>query len=144
MVLGISKKWIENELVRYVISGGLVTLINAAGYLVLLQSGVVYTIANIASLILSKIAGYILNKYFVYHSKCENVRQAFSECIRFFLARGFTGIIDLLGVVILVEGIGIGKRTSKLILMMLVIVINYILGKKAVFIGVKKESEKEV
>ena len=133
MMPTVIKKWMGNEVVRYAITGGLITLMNTAGYFAFLQFGMVYTYANAAILILSKTAGYILNKYFVYHSKCENISQAFSECVRFVLARGFTGIVDFSGMIFLIECIGMGERISKFAVMLLVIILNYILGKKAVF-----------
>ena len=128
------KKALNNEIIRYTISGGTVTLTNAAGYFLLLQVGVVYTIANVISLILSKVVGYLLNKFWVYRSKNDNIWQMFLELFRFILARGFTGLVDFFGVILMVELCGFNERISKIIIMLLVIVLNYVLGKKAVFI----------
>lgn len=129
----IFKKVMESEIIRYGVSGGLVTFINMAGYFLLLHMGVFYTAANMISIILSKTAGYFLNKFFVYRSKNESRRQDILEFLRFVLARGFTGMIDFFGVIVLVEYIGAEEYRSKMILMVQVILLNYILGKKAVF-----------
>ncbi|MCH5248454.1 MAG: GtrA family protein [Lachnospiraceae bacterium] len=131
------KKALNNEVIRYAISGGMVTLTNAAGYFILLQLGIVYTVANIISLILSKVVGYLLNKFWVYRSKNDNLKQMLLELFRFVLARGFTGLVDFFGLILMVELFGMNERISKIAIMILVIVLNYILGKKAVFI--KKE-----
>lgn len=124
----------SSEILRYGIAGGCVTLSNALFYFLFLQVGIVYTVANIISLIFSKTVGYFLNKFWVYHSKCVSWKEVFFELLRFIGARGFTGVVDFLGVILLVEIFGCGERISKMILMLLVIVLNYVLGKKAVFI----------
>lgn len=118
---------------RYAVAGGMVTLVNAWGYLLFLEIGLVYTTANLISLILSKVTGYVLNKFWVYRTGCESIRQVLGELLRFVFARGFTGVLDYVGVIILVEFIGAGERISKLIVMGIVIIVNYILGKWLVF-----------
>ncbi len=132
------KKYIEkifsSEILRYGIAGGCVTLSNALFYFLFLQAGIVYTVANVISLVLSKTVGYLMNKFWVYRSKCASLKDAFFELVRFIGARGFTGLVDFFGVVLLVEICGFGERISKIILMLLVIILNYILGKKAVFV----------
>lgn len=135
-----ARRVLDNEVARYVISGGGVTLINVAGYFVLLEAGVVYTAANIASLVLSKAAGYFLNKFWVYRSECKGWVQMAGELTRYILARGFTGLFDFFGVMVLVEYVGMGEQISKLLLMAVVEILNYILGKKAVLISSKKKS----
>ncbi len=134
------KKLLSSEIIRYIIAGGTVTVTNAVGYLLLLQLGVVYTVANIISLIVSKSVGYLMNKFFVYHSHNDSIWETILELVRFVIARGFTGLVDFVGLIILVEMIGVGERIGKIIVMLLVMVLNYVLGKKAVFIK-KKESE---
>lgn len=122
------------EILRYGIAGGCVTLSNALSYFLLLRLGIVYTRANIVSLILSKTIGYFLNKFWVYRSRCNSLKETFFELLRFIGARGFTGIVDFLGVVLLVELFSCDERISKIVIMVLVIILNYILGKKAVFV----------
>lgn len=136
------RRFLDNEIIRYAIAGGLVTLTNAAGYFLLREIGIIYTVANIVSLVLSKVVGYLLNKFWVYKSVNDSLLQTFLELLRFILARGFTGLVDFFGLILMVELFGWNDRISKIIIMLLVIVLNYVLGKKAVFIKKeKKESE---
>lgn len=136
------RRFLDNEIIRYAIAGGLVTLTNAVGYFLLREIGILYTIANIISLVLSKVVGYLLNKFWVYRSINDSLLQTFLELLRFILARGFTGLVDFFGLILMVELFGWNDRISKIIIMLLVIVLNYVLGKKAVFIKKeKKESE---
>lgn len=133
------QRLLRNEIIRYTIAGGVVTLTNAIGYFLLLEYGVLYTTANVISLILSKTVGYFLNKFWVYHSHTASFYRMVLELLRFIIARAFTGLIDFFGVIMLVEFIGMGERVSKIIIMVIVIALNYILGKKAVF----KEGDKK-
>ncbi len=142
------KKWdlkivmelFHHELVRYAISGGVVTLVNAACYFLLLESGVVYMAANMISLLSAKIVGYFLNKLWVYHSMCRDWMQTGAELLRYFAARGFTGLLDFFCVMFLVEYAGVGERMAKILFMGMVVILNYILGKKVVFVSDKKVS----
>lgn len=137
------KKWIKKifslEIFRYGVAGACVTLSNVLVYFLLLQIGIVYTVANVISLILSKTVGYFMNKFWVYRSRCASFKETVFELLRFIGARGFTGLVDFLGVILLVELFYCSEKISKIILMILVIILNYILGKKAVF--VKKGGE---
>lgn len=127
-------KIFSSEFLRYGIAGGCVTLSNAIFYFLFLHVGIVYTFANVISLILSKAVGYFMNKFWVYRSKCASLKDAFFELLRFIGARGFTGLVDFFGVILLVEIFNFGERISKIILMLIVIILNYVLGKKAVFV----------
>lgn len=133
---------LNHEIIRYAITGGLVTLTNGAAYFLLREVGMIYTAANIISLILSKVVGYLLNKFWVYRSKNDSLRQTFLELFRFILARGFTGLVDFFGLILMVELLGCNDRISKIAIMLLVIVLNYVLGKKAVFVK-KKDYKSE-
>lgn len=132
------KKLLGNEIIRYGIAGGTVTLTNACGYLILLWCGLHYTVANVISLVVSKTVGYFLNKFFVYQTKTESVGETLAELFRFVLARGFTGVVDFVGLVIMVDVFNADEKISKIVVMLLVIVLNYVIGKKAVF---KKKGE---
>ena len=136
------RRFLDNEIIRYAITGGLVTLTNAVGYFLLREIGIIYTVSNIVSLILSKVVGYLLNKFWVYKSINDSLMQTFLELLRFILARGFTGLVDFFGLILMVELFGWNDRISKIIIMILVIILNYVLGKKAVFIK-KEKNESE-
>ena len=128
------KKMLDNEIIRYTIAGGTVTLTNAATYFILLFAGVHYTIANITGLVLSKTVGYFLNKFWVYQTKTGSLKKTLLELGRFILARGFTGLVDFFGLIVMVDIFSADEKISKIIMMIIVIVLNYVLGKKAVFI----------
>ena len=128
------KKLFTSEFVKYVFSGGAITATNfAVFYLLFSLLGVHYTVANIAALILSKTVGYLLNKLWVFQSKTAGFWGFIKEFAAFFATRGFTGLVDYFGLILLVEVFGLNKLMCKGFVMAAVIVLNYILGKFFVF-----------
>ncbi len=123
----------QNEFYRYLITGVSVALINLVVYSGLQKINIAYATANLFAIIISKAFGYFMNKLFVYRSYTVSWADTFREMLRFILARGFTGVVDFFGVIVLVESIGLDKFYAKLILIIVVIILNYVLGKKAVF-----------
>ena len=126
------KDIINRQVIDYFIWGVSTTLVNIVLY-TLLCKVIDYRIANLIAIVVCKIYAYVVNKLFVFHSKCQNFKELFMEISRYILSRGFTGVIDYIGVIILVEFAGINKLVSKYSITVLVMVLNYILGKHAVF-----------
>lgn len=126
------KEIINRQVIDYFIWGVSTTLVNLVLY-TLLCLIVDYRIANFIAIIVCKIYAYVVNKYFVFRSRCGNMKELFQEVSRYVLSRGFTGLVDYVGVLILVEVAGIHKLASKYFITVLVMFLNYILGKYAVF-----------
>ena len=133
MMSRLIERLLSSEIVRYGISGVSIAAINFGGFCLLDAAGLSYKIANLIAIVLSKTAGYFLNKCFVYKSKTNGLRETAMEALRFVLARGFTGVVDYVGVLLLVKGIQADPVLSKFALQVVVILLNYILGKIAVF-----------
>ena len=121
------------ELVRYGFAGVSTTLINIFVFRSILIFGIDYRQANLIALIVSKVYGYIINKLFVFHSHCKNIRDLMVEIISYTAARGFTGIVDFFGLILMVEVMGLDKVISKYIIQAIVIILNYLFGKFVVF-----------
>lgn len=126
------KEIINRQVIDYFIWGVSTTLVNLVLY-TLLCLIVDYRIANFIAIIVCKIYAYVVNKYFVFRSRCSNMKELFQEVSRYVLSRGLTGLVDYVGVLILVEVAGIHKLVSKYAITVLVMILNYILGKYAVF-----------
>ena len=134
------KKKAFAELVRYGIAGGTTTIVNIGLYHGLVLLRLDYKAANLIAIICSKIYGYLVNKQFVFKSHCNTKKVLLQEIGKFIGARGITGIVDYAGLIIFVEVLGLDKVISKYVINVLVIVLNYILGKYMVF---KKKTSKE-
>lgn len=121
------------EGIRYIIVGVTTTLINIGIYQGLLFLGIDYKVSNIFAVILCKVYGYFANKLVVFRSHCNNFRELIVEMIKFVLARGFSGVVDYFGLILAVEVFHFDKIICKYVICVLVIVINYVMGKYIVF-----------
>ena len=128
---------VNRETVLYAVVGVLTSVLNVAVFLLLLKGGLDYRISNIIALVITKLAAYICNKLIVFKSRCENFVKLILEFLRFLIARGATMLIDYFGLIFLVEVCGISEFFGKCLTTVVVVILNYIIGKKAVFLDRK-------
>ena len=153
-------KLINKETVMYLIFGVLTTVVNFIVYRIfdgvfaagntagqsaayenvwqealntVLQKGFAGLIAWFAAVSFA----YVTNRLFVFSERAYGAKGIAAECGRFFGARVLTGIIEILGVPLLVI-IGLkaqvfGLDVAKLVVSVIVIVLNYIFSKLIVF-----------
>ena len=127
------------ELFRYAVFGAATTVVNIAVYQLLLLF-LDYRISNLIAILASKLFAFVTNKRFVFRSRCHSLRELLGEILRFILARGATGLLDYFGLILAVEVFRLDRVWSKYGLQALVIVLNYVLGKKAVFISTETDA----
>jgi len=121
------------ELFFYGIWGLLTTVLNLAVYRILLSWAVDYRISNLIAVVVTKLAAYIVNKNFVFHTKCANILELYREFLRFLAGRGITALIDYFGLIILVEFLSANEIYAKYFISLIVIILNYVLSKKVIF-----------
>lgn len=126
-------KLINRETIVYGIFGILTTLLNIILFDVLIYFHMEYKMANLITLVVVKLAAYVCNKHFVYRSHCKNFAELCKEILRFIFARGATALVDYFGLILLIEVGCLDKSISKVIVTVLVIIINYVVGKTHVF-----------
>lgn len=132
-IINLYKKY--EEIVNYLIVGGLTTLVSIVIYAVCTKGfHINYMVSNVISWIISVLFAYITNRMFVFKSKSNNIAL---EIYQFFKYRIFSFLIDVLLMYVLVELINIDDMISKIIVQIIVIVLNYVFSKLFVF---KKES----
>jgi len=136
------KRIFHSQIFRYFLAGVSVTVLNIGAYSILLYFGMEYKTANLLALLLSKSWGFISNKFFVFKSHKGPI-ETLREIITFVFARGFTALIDYLGLFLLVEQVHVNKHISKYIITTMVIIMNYLLSKFVFDYGNKKESTVE-
>ncbi|MCI8957132.1 MAG: GtrA family protein [Eubacterium sp.] len=149
------------EIIIYIIFGVLTTLVSWGSYAVLVNSFFLSVeLANIISWICSVAFAYVTNKIWVFQSKSWKLKTIIKEGTAFVSSRVLTGVIEILGVPLLVrtgfddmflklmrdyditikyfntEGI-----YSKIAFAAIIIVLNYVFSKIVVF-RTKKEDEK--
>ncbi len=133
---------VNKETVSYLFWGLATTALNIGLFQLLLLTGMNYKIANVITLIVVKIAAYLANKFFVFHSRCDSFWALLAEILRYILARGFTLLVDYFGLILLVDVLGVHPEVvGKIITTAVVLILNYILGKFGVFRSKKNTEE---
>ncbi len=130
----INKIFEKKEALRFVFWGAVTTLFNYFSFF-FLEMILEYKIANLISIVCTKILVYYTNKKLVFRTKTSWKGQAL-ELFRYVLSKGFTGVVDFVGLIVLVDGFGVDNRMGKIIMMAMIMPLNYIMGKVFVF---KKE-----
>lgn len=127
----------KEEAVRYLFWGIVTVAFNYLSYL-LLQAVLPYQIANLLSIVGTKVFAYCTNRKYVFRSKSGKLDRV-KEIIRYILSRGLTGVVDFVGLILLTETILPDDRLGKIIMIGVTTVMNYFLGKIFVF----RRSERE-
>lgn len=125
------------EIISYGFWGCMTVLFSFVSYAILKIFIDNYKIANFISIIMTKLFAYVVNKKFVFKTKAALLDEI-KEFFRFLLARGFTGVVDFLGQIALVELLGIDDFISKALMIVITTILNYFLCSIGVF---KKENK---
>ena len=123
----------SNGVVRYVFFGGCTTLVNLVCFFVLRKCGIGLNVANIISIIVAIIFAYVVNSKFVFQDKCEKLIDHIRPFCKFISARLVTMVIEVGGVWLLVERLGMNDMVGKFCTQFIVLALNYIFSKFFVF-----------
>ena len=141
--MSIVKKMIDflkkhKEIILYVIFGGLTTVVNWVTYS-LFVSFCSITVSNVFAWIFAVVFAYITNKIFVFEQKSWKPSIAFFEFTKFVSSRVLTGVIEIVGVDILVylglnqTVLGVRGMVAKVTVSIVVVILNYVFSKLIVF-----------
>ena len=130
--MNVLKKILNKETVIYLIFGILTTIVNIVSFF-LFNKLFNYKLSNIIAFILAIVFAYITNKKYVFESKKEEKTEIIKEFIFFIGSRLFTFVLDMLLMVLFIEGLFVNVLISKVLVNVVVIILNYILSKKLVF-----------
>lgn len=132
MIRELWKKVWNKEFISYAFWGLTTTVLNIVVYNLLCYN-VDYWLANILAIIICKIYSFFTNKFFVFKSHCDNLLMLIKELTMYILTTGFSGLVDFLGVLFLVEVLTVEQQNAKYIIMVVVIFVNYVTRKMLVF-----------
>lgn len=137
------------ELVKYVIFGGLTTVVSLASFKLFdfILGEKLYLVSNILSWILSVAFAFVTNKLWVFESKSREGKTVLREGLSFAGARLFSLGVEEAGLWLLISVVGMGNITpltvvsfqingnliAKIIMQAVVVVLNYILSKFWIF-----------
>lgn len=133
-IINIYKK--NEEIINYIIAGGLTTFISLFTYYICViiflnpDDPLKLQTANIISWVCSVTFAYFINRIFVFKSKNKN---KFNEAIKFYLSRISTLFIDMFSMFILVSVLSFNDKISKILVQFIILVLNYIFSKFMVF-----------
>jgi putative flippase GtrA len=122
------------EIARYIVAGLGTIAFNYLLFLLLFSLGIDYKAANLVSIVGTKVFAYFINKIYVFRTEFQKIHNVLLEIMRFVMARISTGLIDYLGLIVLVELLHAAIPVSKVFLIIATTALNYILSKKTVFV----------
>ena len=128
----------QNDVIRYVFFGGCTTLVNLVCFFVLRKCRVELNIANLISIITAILFAYVVNSRYVFQDKCETLRDHIRPFCKFISARLLTMVIEVGGVWLLCEKMGMNGMVGKFCTQFIVLALNYVFSKFFVFTTGKK------
>ena len=130
----IRQKWLVREEVRYIIIGGLTTLVNYGLFGLMCEiMKIDYTVSNVTSISVSILFAYVTNKLYVFKRRCDTVAELGKEFVKFVGSRLFTMAIEIGGVWLFVEALHVDAMLGKAVSIVVVVILNYFISKLIVF-----------
>ena len=123
----------ESSVIRYIFFGGCTTMVNLVSFFILRKLNVELNIANIISIIVAILFAYIVNSKYVFQDKCETLMDHIRPFCKFISARLLTMVIEVGGVWLLVEKMGMSDMIGKFCTQFIVLALNYVFSKFFVF-----------
>ncbi len=134
----------EAELIRYVIAGGLTTLLSfvvfsafcmavAPDHTVNGATQVQASIGQVLSWIIAVLFAFFINRRMVFLRQGGDRLTILKELAQFVLSRLFSGVLFELGLFNLLAALGVSNVVNKLIVLVLVTVFNYVVSKFWIF-----------
>lgn len=127
------KKLYANDIIRYVFFGGCTTLVNLISFYLLRRAGMALNPANFISIVVAILFAYVVNSKFVFRDKCETLKDHIQPFCKFVGARLLSMVVELGGVWLLVEQMGLGDMLGKFCTQFIVLILNYLFSKFFVF-----------
>ena len=124
------KKFLTIEVVLYIFFGVLTTVVNIGSFAIITSCfKLEENISNAIAIILAVLFAYFTNKDLVFNSKAERFKEKILEFFKFMLGRAFTMIVELIGLYLLFNILGIQKLISKTLITVIVIILNFFISK---------------
>lgn len=122
------------ELILYVVSGGITTLVNWGCYFVLTRVfDVNYLVANVVAWALAVISAFIINKAVVFRDGVIVVKTILLQFLSFAAFRVFSGAVETGALYVSVDIMGWNDSIMKIAVSVFVVIVNYIFSKLVVF-----------
>lgn len=125
-----------NMKLKYLIFGGLTTLLNIFTYKICtFFLGITYITASVIAWIIAVMFAFLTNKYFVFESQDNNLIKLSKEILLFFTVRVMSLFLDLGTMYLLVSIIKLNDMYAKIAANIVVVIVNYFASKLIIFRG---------
>ena len=122
------------DMIPYMIFGVLTTLVNIAAYWLLAHPlGLPTVPSTVIAWGLAVLFAYVTNRTWVFHSEAKTRNEIIKEGVSFYLCRLGTGVLDWLGMYVMVDVLHWNDLIVKIAVNIVVIVLNYVASKLIVF-----------
>lgn len=127
------------EVIAYLVFGVMTTVVNWIVYSLCVKIGVEINVSNCIAWLIAVLFAFITNKLFVFGSKKTTIEAVMKEFGKFIVARLATGVIEILGLPLLIwlkfdySLFGVEGLFTKVIISVVVIILNYVFSKLFVF-----------
>ena len=121
------------EIILYVIFGGITTVVSVLLTYILDRNGIIGSKARIISDIVAISVAYITNKIWVFKSKCKNIKELLKEILSFYGARALTTLLSIVIAYIFVDLLKYNNLVVQYSTTIIVTILNYILSKVLIF-----------
>lgn len=120
----------HKEKILYLFFGFLTVAINLLSYKALRTIGIQYKSSTNIAFVVAVLFAFFTNKHIVFQ-KGNNYKR---EILLFFAVRIFTQILNYIGLIFMVERLYINDLVGQAALNVVIIILNYIFSKYAIFI----------
>lgn len=124
---------ISKEILMYLIFGVLTTIVSYAIYIACILSGAGIVEANTTATIIGVLFAFATNKTWVFESRSYSLVVMGPEFLKFSSGRVIVYFVETGLLILLVDMMNLDKIISKLFTMVIVVISNYFISKKAVF-----------
>lgn len=133
MISTIWNKLCNRESITYIIFGFLTTAVDWVTYALLWAVGADYRVSTALSWIAAVLFAFITNKFIVFRSFNIRLKFLWKEFVSFVACRAATGVITMVGMIIMVDMLHWNEFFGKLVVSAVSLVLNYILSKLFIF-----------
>ena len=134
-------KGIAGETARYIVVGGMTTLVNYGLFELMWEViGIAVTISNVTAISASVVFAYAANKLVVFRSRSDGAKGLIIEFLKFVGSRLFTMALEIGAVLVFFNILGYNARIVKIAAQVVVIILNYAISKVIVFRGKTKDA----
>lgn len=133
--------FMTREMITYLISGVLTTLVNWVLYWLIVEKlGVEELTGNAVDWVLTVAFAYVINAFWVFRSRFTGWKDEGGKIFKFYAARFLTFLVEEGGILLFVKILGFNGLIVKAILAVIVIILNYVFSK--IFVFMKKQDKK--